>query len=126
MSRAERRTSVRYRVKKCTVLFRRRRMLLFFEGDAHRGPIVDLSSHGVGFLTKRTLRPGDIILLTFDIPFEIYAMPPGFKLKAKVNWIAATAGDPKLKRVGCAFHNLRPDEHELITRIIRYGILRER
>jgi len=125
MSRAERRTSVRYRVKKCTALFRRRR-LLFFERDVHRGPIVDLSSHGVAFLTKRTLKPGAIILLTFDIPYNVYAMPPGFKLKARVQWVEMALGEPNLKRIGCAFYKLRQDEHELITRIIRYGILRER
>jgi len=126
MPGTERRRSVRYSVKKCTARFRRRRLLLFFEGDAHRGPIVDLSSRGLGFLTKRTLTPGDVILITFEIPYDIYAMPPGFKLKARVKWIDAAGEDPKLKRVGCAFHNLKHDEHELITRIIRYGILRER
>ncbi|HUV38055.1 MAG TPA: PilZ domain-containing protein [Planctomycetota bacterium] len=126
MPRAERRTSVRYTVKKCMALFRRRRLWLFFEGDAHRGPIVDLSSHGVGFLTRRTLKTGDVILINFDIPYEIYAMPRGFKLKARVRWVEETPGQPGFKRVGCAFHKLGVDEHELITRIIRYGILRER
>lgn len=126
MPRAERRRSVRYQVKKCMVLFRRRRMVLFFEGDPHRGPMVDLSSHGVGFLTKRTLRPGDIIQIAFNIPYETYAMPSGFKLKAQVKWVAVMPEQRGLKRVGCAFYKLKQDEHELITRIIRYGILRER
>jgi len=127
MPRAERRRSVRYGVKKCTALFRRRKLLLFFEGDPpHRGPAVDLSSHGVCFITRRTLKPGETILVSFDIPFEVYAVPPGFQLKARVRWVGATPLDNNLKRVGCEFFKLKPDEHELITRIIRYGILRER
>ncbi|HUW58733.1 MAG TPA: PilZ domain-containing protein [Planctomycetota bacterium] len=127
MPQADRRRSVRYAVKNCTALFRRRRMLFLFEGDPpHRGPVVDLSSQGISFITKRTLRPGDVILISFDIPFEVYAVPRGFRLKARVKWIGAAAGMEGLKRVGCAFNPLRRDEHELITRIIRYGILRER
>ena len=127
MPRADRRRSARYTVKKCKALFRRRRMLLFFEkGTPHKGPVVDLSSHGICFITRRTLKPGDIILVSLDIPFEVYAVPLGFQLKAQVKWIGDAPGDKGLKRVGCEFHKLRPDEHELITRIIRYGILRER
>ena len=126
MSRAERRRSVRYKVKRCTLLFRRRRLLVLFEGESHRAPVVDMSSRGVGFLTRRTLRPGDVVQVTFDIPYEVYAMPRGFKLRARVVWTEATDEQPGLKRVGCVFPRLRPDEHELITRIIRYGILRER
>jgi len=102
-------------------------MMLFFEsGSPHKAPVVDLSSQGISFIRRRTLRPGDVILISFDIPFEVYAVPPGFKLKARVRWIGAASGNRNLKRVGCEFHKLRPDEHELITRIIRYGILRER
>ena len=127
MPRVDRRHSVRYTVKRCTALFRRRRMLLFFEGDPpHKAPIVDLSSQGVSFVTKRTLRPGDVVLISFDIPFEVYAVPVGFRLKAQVKWIGAARGKGALRRVGCEFNVLKKDEHELVTRIIRYGILRER
>ena len=125
MPGSERRRSVRYRVKRCTAWFRRRRLLLFFEGSPHKGPIVDISSHGLAFITRRTVRPGDVLVISLDIPFEVYAVPLGFKLKAKVRWVAAH-GEQGLKRVGCEFHKLHPDELELITRIIRYGILRER
>jgi len=106
-------------------MFRRRRMLLFFEKEAHHAPVIDLSSHGIGFLTKRTVRPGDVIRVSFDLPYEVYAIPLGFNIKAQVEWLTP-AGEPGVRRVGCRFHKLRPDEHELITRIIRYGILRER
>lgn len=127
MPRADRRRSVRYTVKHCTALFRRRRLLLFFEGGApHHGPVVDLSSSGISFITRRTVSPGDVILIAFDIPFDVYAVPPGFKLKARVRWVDAAPGGGNVKRVGCEFHKLKPDEHELITRIIQYGILRER
>jgi hypothetical protein len=101
-------------------------MFIFFERDSHAGPVTDLSSHGIGFLTKRTVHPGDVIRVSFDLPFEIYAMPRGFELKARVRWIVPAPGEASLKRVGCEFKPLNPDEHELITRIIRYGILRER
>jgi hypothetical protein len=100
--------------------------MVMFEGESHRAPVVDMSSHGVGFLTKRTLRPGDVVQITFDIPYEVYAVPPGFKLKGRVVWTSPTAEQAGLRRVGCVFHGLKPDEQELITRIIRYGILRER
>jgi len=127
MPRAERRRSVRYTVLNCTALFRRRRLLLFFEGGAaHKGPVFDLSSHGIAFFTKRTLRPGDTILIAFDIPFEVYAVPAGFKLKARVRWIGKSDPETHVRRIGCEFHKLKSDEHELITRIIRFGILRER
>jgi hypothetical protein len=125
--KVDRRRTVRYTVKRCTALFRRRSLWLFFEGGAaHKGPVVDLSSHGISFVSKRTLAPGDVILISFDIPFEVYAIPPGFSLKARVRWVGQASGDSFLKRVGCEFLKLKPDEHELITRIIRYGILRER
>jgi hypothetical protein len=125
MPRADRRRSVRYAVRRCTALFRRRRLLLFFEKEPHHAPVVDLSSHGIAFLTKRTLFPGDVIRVSFDLPFEVYAVPLGFHLKARVEWLTP-AGEPGLKRIGCRFYRIRPDEVELITRIIRYGILRER
>jgi len=124
--RAERRRSVRYAVKRCTALFRRRRMFVMFENEPHHGPIVDLSSHGISFLTKRTLTVGDVIRIAFDMPSELYLIPPGFAIRARVEWLVAAPADPGVKRVGCRFHKLRPDEVELITRIIRYGILRER
>jgi hypothetical protein len=60
------------------------------------------------------------------LPFEVYAVPRGFELKARVKWVVPTLSDNALRRVGCEFKTLNPDEHELITRIIRYGILRER
>jgi hypothetical protein len=101
-------------------------MLILFEGEPHKAPVVDLSSHGIGFLTKRTLRRGGVIRIAFELPFEVYAVPRGFELKARVRWVVPTPGDVALKRVGCEFRRLKPDEHELITRIIRYGILRER
>jgi len=127
MPRAERRRSVRYAVKRCTAFFRRRRMWLFFEKEPHHAPMVDMSSHGIGFLTKRTVRPGDVIRVSFDLPFETYAVPKGFFLLARVAWVVpAPGGEPGVKRVGCRFPRLRADEIEHITRIIRYGILRER
>jgi len=126
MPRTERRRSVRYAVRRCTALFRRRRMLLFFEKEPHHAPVVDLSSHGIAFLTKRTLFPGDVIHIAFDMPAELYLIPLGFKIKARVEWLTPASGEPGLKRIGCRFYNIRPDEVELITRIIRYGILRER
>jgi hypothetical protein len=127
MSRAERRRSVRYVVQNCTAHFQRRRFLLFFEGGTpHKGPVFDLSSHGIAFFTKRTLRPGDTILIAFEIPFEVYAVPAGFKLKARVRWMGKADPETHQRRIGCEFRRLKPDEHELITRIIRFGILRER
>jgi hypothetical protein len=53
-------------------------------------------------------------------------MPRGFKLKARVVWSSFAPDQPGVRRVGCEFQKLKPDEHELLTRIIRYGILRER
>ncbi len=126
MPRPERRRGVRYAVKKCTALFRRRKMLLFFEKEPHHAPIVDLSSHGIGFLTKRTVTPGDVIRISFDMPYELYAIPPGFKVHARVACVTPAPGEAGLRRVGCIFHRLKPEEHDLITRIIRFGILRER
>lgn len=126
MPRAERRRSVRYAVKKCTALFRRRRMWLLFEKEPHHAPIMDLSSHGIGFLTKRTVMPGDVIRVAFDLPHDVYVVPPGFAVKARVAWLTPAVGEPGLKRVGCIFYRLKPEEHDLITRIIRLGILRER
>ena len=126
MPRTERRHSVRYAVKRCTALFRRRRMMLLFEKEPHHAPVLDLSSHGIGFLTKRTLKPGDVILVSFDLPYEVYAIPLGFELKARVEWLTPEPAEPGLRRVGCRFHRIKPDEVELVTRIIRYGILRER
>ena len=126
MPRAERRRSVRYAVKRCTALFRRRRLCLFFEKEPHHAPILDLSSRGIGFLTKRTVTPGDVLSIAFDMPYEVYAIPPGFQIRARVTWLTPASGEPGLKRVGCIFHRLKPEEHDLITRIIRFGILRER
>ena len=128
MPRTERRTGVRYAVKRCTALFRRRRMFLLFEKEAHHGPVVDMSSHGIGFLTRRTLHVGDVIRIALDMamPYELSTIPPGFEIRAKVAWIAAAQGEPGLKRVGCTFHRASKTERDLITRIIRFGILRER
>ena len=123
---AERRRSVRYAVKRCTALFRRRRWIFFWEKEPHHAPIVDLSSHGIGFYTTRTLHPGDIIRIAFDMPYELYAIPPGFEVKAEVRWNNPAAhGEPGLRRVGCAFHRLKPEQHDLIVRIIRFGVLRQ-
>jgi hypothetical protein len=126
MPRAERRKAVRYAVKRCTAYFRRRRMWFLFEKEKHHAPVLDMSSRGIGFLTKRSVVPGDIVEVSFDLPFEVYAIPLGFKLKARVECVMPAPGEAGLRRVGCSFPNLRDDQVELVTRIIRYGILRER
>ncbi len=128
MPRAERRRGVRYAVKRCTALFRRRRLALFWEKEPHHAPVVDMSSHGISFVTKRSLAVGDIIRIALDMamPYEVSTVPPGFEIRAKVEWMVAAPGEPGLKRVGCSFHNLKPAAQEIITRLIRFGILRER
>jgi hypothetical protein len=123
----DRRKMVRYTVKRCTVLFRRNRLWLFYERPpGHHGPVVDLNSQGVSFLTRHRMKPGDRLRITFDIPFEVYAIPPGFCVHAQVKWVGPASGGDSLRRVGCMFHRLKPDDQEMLVRIIRWGILRER
>jgi hypothetical protein len=85
-------------------------------------PGVDWPHFNLGLIFEET---GEIYI-SFELPYEVYAVPPGFELKGRVRWLAPTPLDSSLKRIGCEFFTLNPDEHELITRIIRYGILRER
>ncbi len=128
MPRAERRCGVRYAVTRCTALFRRKRLVLLWEKEPHHAPVVDMSSHGISFVTKRTLAVGDIVRIALDMamPYELTTVPPGFEIRAKVEWMASAPGEPGLKRVGCSFHRLKKMEREIITRLIRFGILRER
>ena len=124
MPRQDRRRSARHAIKHCTVSYRKRKLVLFFEGGPHKSPVIDLSSHGFGFLTSRMLKVGDILVTSFDLPFEVYAVRPGFKLKAVVRWIKLASGKKNIRRVGCEFAKLKKDDQTYIQRIIQYGILK--
>ena len=119
MPRIDRRRSVRYPLARCAVLFRRKRGLFYEGGAPHKGPVVDINSHGVGFITSRTIKSGDTLQLAFDVPDEVYVMPRGFKLKGLAVWVEAVPDSPRLKRIGCEFVKLKAYQHELIQRLIR-------
>jgi hypothetical protein len=124
MSFGERRQSVRHAVERCTALFRRKRLFFFWGKQPDRAPIVDLSSHGIGFYTKCALHPGDVIRIAFDAPDDC-AVPPGFEVMAEVRWANPAQGEPGSLRVGCAFRGLKSEQQDIIARIIRFGVVRQ-
>ena len=120
----DRRHAARHTVRKSHVYYRRRKLLIFFEGGpAHRAPLVDISTHGFCFLTRDRLEPGEILQLTFDLPYKVHGVPHFFVLKARVAWAHPARDHKEATRVGCEFYKLKKDERELITRVIKLGVL---
>ena len=108
-------------MERCTALVRRRRLFLFWERRPNSARVVDLSAQGVGFYAKRALRPGNVIRVAFDMPSDVYAVPPGVEITAEVRWVNPSQDEPGSFRVGCAFRLLTPEQQDLITGIIQSG-----
>ncbi len=88
---ADRRRDRRFRVRDCTLTFRRKRVLFFHERDEHRGVVRNMSSRGMAFVTREPVKPGEKLTVRFHVPPRVHAATAEVKLDCEVRWCKPVA-----------------------------------
>lgn len=83
---SERRRDRRFRVRDCTVTFRRKKFLFFHERSEHRGVVKNMSSKGMGFVTREPLKPREKLTVCFHVPPRVHPLTAEVKLGCEVRW----------------------------------------
>ncbi len=106
----ERRRHKRYGIKGCTVQYKPASLLRFFNLPSERFLVLDLSPHGVHFITKESFKKGTKLLLNISAPLlkdEI------IQAKGHVVWIKKSK-ELDAYSIGLEFTSLsKPDQNRL-------------